>query len=163
MDTRRTLERLVAIDAVRDLVNSYSHLIDRGEFAAVAALFADASYGQCDEDGVPRGTPIDRDADAVQRAMETFVAVHGDPPTPRTAHVTTNVRVTVSANNSEASAVSYVTVLQSTADLSLQPILVGRYFDRFESVDGRWRFTQRLCSIDHTGDLTGHAQRVLRA
>ncbi|MGW0173801.1 nuclear transport factor 2 family protein [Rhodococcus sp. NPDC003322] len=159
---RHTIERLAATEAIRDLVFSYSHLIDRGELSSVAALFADATYGQCDGDGVPLGGLIERDPAAVQRANETFVKMHGDPPSPRTKHVTTNVRVSVSDDNTEASAVSYVTVLQGTADLPLQPILVGRYFDRFECVDGRWRFTQRLCCIDHTGDLSEHAQRLLR-
>ncbi|MFD4467217.1 nuclear transport factor 2 family protein [Rhodococcus sp. NPDC058505] len=161
MDLRHTIERLAATEAVRDLIFAYSHLIDRGELESVAALFADARYGRCDGDGVPAGDPIERDRAAVHHAIESFVRMHGAPPSPRTKHVTTNVRVTVAENNSEASAVSYVTVLQGTTDLPLQPILTGRYFDRFECVDGGWRFTQRLCCIDHTGNLTEHARRTL--
>lgn len=162
VDIRHTIDRLAATEAVRDLIFSYSHLIDRGELSEVAALFAHATYGRCDGDGNPLGGLIERDQAAVLLANETFVKMHGDPPSPRTKHVTTNVRVTVTDDNAAASAVSYVTVLQGTADLPLQPIVVGRYFDRFEAVDGRWRFTQRLCCIDHTGDLSEHALRVLQ-
>ncbi|MFF0815233.1 nuclear transport factor 2 family protein [Rhodococcus sp. NPDC003318] len=160
-DLRHTVERLAATEAIRDLIHSYSHLIDRGDLGAVAALFGDAVYGHCDGDGNPVGALVDRDAAAVRRANEGFVRMHGDPPSPRTKHVTTNVRVAVAQDCTEATATSYVTVLQATVDLPLQPILTGRYFDRFAVRDGGWRFTQRLCCIDHTGDLTGHARRLL--
>ena len=161
MDIRHTIERLAATEAVRDLIVVYSHLIDLGELAEMSELFTDAVYGQCDGAGVPVGTPIDRDAGAVLRANETFIKMHGSPPSPRTKHVTTNVRITVAESNTEAASLSYVTVLQAAGELSLQPVLTGRYFDRFALADGRWRFTQRLCCIDHTGDLTEHAQRLL--
>lgn len=160
---RAAIERLAAIEAIRDLIYEYSHLIDRGELGAVAALFSDAVYGQCDGDGNPVGDLVHRDAAAVLRANETFVRMHGDPPSPRTKHVTTNVRVAVADGNTEATALSYVTVLQGTDTLPLQPILTGRYFDRFALLDGTWRFTQRLCCIDHTGDLSEHAQRAVRS
>ncbi|MFD1814705.1 nuclear transport factor 2 family protein [Rhodococcus gannanensis] len=162
MDLQWTVDRLAATEAVRDLVVSYSHLIDRGELGAVAALFADAVYGLCDGDGVPVGGVVDRDAAAVRQANESFIAMYGDPPSPRTKHVTTNILVTVADDNASASAVSYVTVLQGTDDLPLQPILTGRYFDRFERMDGRWRFAQRLFCMDHTGDMSAHARRAMR-
>lgn len=161
MDIRHTIERLAATEAIRDLIFEYSHLVDLGALAEVSELFADAVYGQCDGVGVPVGTPIDRDARAVRAANEAFIKMHGDPASPRTKHVTTNVRITVADSNTEASSLAYVTVLQAAGNLSLQPILTGRYFDRFALVGGRWRFTQRLCCIDHTGDLTEHARRLL--
>ncbi|MFC9789037.1 nuclear transport factor 2 family protein [Rhodococcus sp. NPDC127528] len=161
MDLRHTIERLSAAESIRDLVYRYSHLIDRGELAEVAELFADARYGQCDGDGVPVGVLIDRDPAAVLRANESFIRMHGDPPSPRTKHLTTNVRVTVADNNIEASSLAYVTVLQGTGELPLQPILTGRYFDRFALLDRQWRFTERLCCIDHVGNLSEHARRAL--
>ncbi|TQF69022.1 nuclear transport factor 2 family protein [Rhodococcus spelaei] len=161
MDLQHNVERLAATEAIRDLIYQYSHLIDRGELTVVAELFADATYGQCDANGIPIGGLIDRDPAAVLRANESFVQMHGNPPTPGTKHVITNVRVSVADNNIEASAHSYITVLQGTDELPLQPILIGRYFDTFGCIDGRWRFTQRLCRIDRTGDLTAHARRAL--
>ncbi|MFE3292618.1 nuclear transport factor 2 family protein [Rhodococcus sp. NPDC059234] len=161
MDIRHTIERLSATESIRDLLYHYSHLIDRGELAEVAELFADARYGQCDSDGVPVGVLIDRDPAGVLRANESFIRMYGDPPTPRTKHLTTNVRVTVADSNIEASSLAYVTVLQGTDELPLQPILTGRYFDRFALVDRQWRFTERLCCIDHVGNLSEHARRTL--
>ena len=50
---------------------------------------------------------------------------------------------------------SYV-VLQATDDLPLQPIITGRYVDRFALVDGAWRFTERTFLVDHVGELCDH-------
>jgi hypothetical protein len=47
-------------------------------------------------------------------------------------------------------------VLQQTANLSLQPIISGRYHDRFERVDGVWRFTHRHIISELVGDLSQH-------
>jgi hypothetical protein len=48
-------------------------------------------------------------------------------------------------------------VLQQTDELPLQTIVTGRYQDRFERVDGRWRFAYRdLTLIDMVGDVSRH-------
>ncbi|MFI5541422.1 nuclear transport factor 2 family protein [Nocardia sp. NPDC051900] len=41
----------------------------------------------------------------------------------------------------------------------MQPVAAGRYHDRFERVDGQWRFVERRVHIHLTGDLS----RYLRA
>jgi hypothetical protein len=40
--------------------------------------------------------------------------------------------------------------------LPLQPIVTGRYHDRFERVAGEWRFAQRHMIVDHVGDVREH-------
>jgi hypothetical protein len=50
---------------------------------------------------------------------------------------------------------SYV-VFQATDDLTLQPIITGRYRDAFAFRDGGWRFAQRQFVVDHVGDLSHH-------
>jgi hypothetical protein len=157
-----TVARLAAVEAIRDLIYAYSHLIDLGALEDVSELFADAVYGQCDGAGQLVGAPIVRDAQAVLAANRGFMKMHGTPPSPRTKHVTTNVRIQVGDTTTEASARSYITVVQAAGELPLQPILTGRYFDTFAILDGRWRFTQRLFCLDHTGDLSEHAQRTIR-
>ena len=42
-------------------------------------------------------------------------------------------------------------VVQATAALPLEPIAAGRYADRFERVDGRWRFAHRRSHLDLQG------------
>jgi hypothetical protein len=47
-------------------------------------------------------------------------------------------------------------VLQATSDLPLQPIVAGRYRDRFERVDGMWRFAEREMNVEQVGDVHEH-------
>ena len=57
----------------------------------------------------------------------------------------------------EATSRSYYTVFQQVDDEPLQPIIAGRYHDRFELVDGAWRWAERDYSlVDRVGDLSRH-------
>jgi hypothetical protein len=47
-------------------------------------------------------------------------------------------------------------VFQATADLPLQPIVAGRYQDRFERVEGVWRFAEREMNVQQVGDVHEH-------
>jgi hypothetical protein len=76
--------------------------------------------------------------------------------TPRTKHVITNVVVDFDESGDAASARSYFTVMQATDDFRLQPIIAGRYRDRFEKVDSVWRFSERIIHPELYGDLSHH-------
>jgi SnoaL-like domain len=93
--------------------------------------------------------------------------------TPRTKHVTTNPIIEVDEDAGTAScpwghhpasgryphplAGDYYTVLQRTNEFPLQTIVTGRYHDRFECVEGQWRFSYRdLTLIDMVGDVSHH-------
>ncbi len=105
-------------------------------------------------------TLISSDADAVFAACSGFIRMYGDPPVPRTKHLLTNTRIAVDGES--ATALSYVTVIQGTENLALQPILAGgRYFDRFTCVDGSWQFSSRLFCLDNMGEMSAHAKRAL--
>jgi 3-phenylpropionate/cinnamic acid dioxygenase small subunit len=121
-----------ARDAIAALVYAYAERIDGGDFEGVAELLADAEV-------TAEGT--DRHADG----------------TPRTKHVTTNLVVDVDEISGTATARSYYTVLQAVpGELALQPIVAGRYRDRFERVRGSWRFAGRHLVVDLVGDLGHH-------
>ena len=47
-------------------------------------------------------------------------------------------------------------MFQATEALPLQPIITGRYEDKFERVDGRWRYTEKKFFVDLVGDLSQH-------
>lgn len=159
--TAWTVERLGAVEAIRDLAHLYTHLVDEGRLEEVADLFTHAVYGQCDGGGTPVGSVRDADPAGVLAACRGFIRMHGSPPRPRTKHIVTNLRVDVSDDYRTATSLSYFTVLQHTDALPLQPILSGRYFDAFAVVDGDWAFVQRLTCIDLVGNLSEHAQRAL--
>lgn len=154
------IDRLVAAEAVRDLIYEYTNLLDSGRMEEMAALFEHCEFGQADAAGNPSNELV-RGSAAVLEQYRAFTRIHADTGTPRTKHVTTNVRVKVAEDALTATATSYVLVVQGTPELPLQVIVSSRNFDSFERVDGRWRFSRRLITIDHTGDLSAHALRPL--
>ena len=89
------------------------------------------------------------------RLYERTNRVHDDG-TLRTRHLTANVFVDIDEDADTATARSSFVVFQQTADLPLQPIVTGRYRDRFERVEGTWRFAQRHMIVDHVGDVREH-------
>ena len=83
-----------------------------------------------------------------------------DDGTPRTKHVTTNPIVEVDEALGTATCRSYYTVLQQIGDGPLQPVVAGRYHDRFERVADEWRFSERDYSLmDLTGEISGHLRQ----
>jgi ketosteroid isomerase-like protein len=139
-----------ARDVIAALVYAYAERIDGGDFEGVADLLADAEVTAEGTDRRWRGR------DEVLRLYESGTRRHADG-TPRTKHVTTNLVVDVDEAAGTATARSYYTVLQAVPGaLALQPIVAGRYRDRFERVDGRWRFAGRHMVVDLVGDLGHH-------
>ena len=47
-------------------------------------------------------------------------------------------------------------MLQATKDVPLQPIVAGRYRDRFERSAGKWHFAEREMSVEQVGDVSDH-------
>jgi len=135
--------------AIETLIMTYAERVDLGDFAGVADLFDDATYRSALGDDVM----VQEGRDAVLATFETLVRRYPDG-TPRTKHVTTNVMVEIDGDT--ATARSYYTVMQQTDVLPLQPIICGRYHDRFAKQDGAWRLTDRLIFSDLVGDLSQH-------
>jgi ketosteroid isomerase-like protein len=134
-------------EAIRNLLGRYCELMDAGDFAGLAALFADATLA--DE----RGNVFATGADEMRTMWERQTVMYDR--TPRTRHVTANPVITVDGDTATCTS-SYV-VFQGTDALPLQPIVTGRYADTFTRDDGGlWRFTQRRYAIDHAGDLSHH-------
>ena len=79
-----------------------------------------------------------------------------DDGTPRTRHVTTNLIIDVDEEAGTGTCRSYVTVFQQTDDFPLQPVYQNRYEDRFERVDGTWRFEHRRMCDHRPGDTSRH-------
>ncbi|MER7765470.1 nuclear transport factor 2 family protein [Kitasatospora sp. NPDC096140] len=137
--------------AVENLIARYAELVDDGDFAGLGALLADAAF-------TGSGAPV-RGSEAIERLFRDTLIVYADG-TPRTHHVTTNTAVEVDEPAGTAVARSYVTVLQALPDFPLQTIAAGRYHDRFERRDGRWRFTERRVRITLVGDMSRHLRRA---
>ncbi len=145
-----------AREAIEGLVYAYAERIDLGDFEGVADLFASAEITNAGTDVVHRG----RDE---ALAMYTSWTRRLDDGTPHTKHVTTNLAIVVDDDETTATARSYYTVLQAVPGaLALQPIIAGRYHDRFEHTHDGWRFSARHIIVDLTGDLSEHMLRPVR-
>ena len=136
--------------AISDLVLTYAERIDLGDFDGVADLFTHAEVTAEGNDGAFRG----RDAVLEMYTSSTRRYPNG---TPLTKHVTTNLIVEVDLDAGTATGRSYFCVFQAVpGSLPLQPVIAGRYRDRFELADGKWRFAARHMLVDLVGDLSQH-------
>lgn len=135
--------------AITNLLYRYAELMDQGDLAGVANLFAHARIKL----GLDDASYVD--SAGILDTWEKTVILYDDG-TPRTKHVTTNAIVEFQGED-EATARSYYTVFQQVGDGALQPIIAGRYHDWFERVDGTWRFKERdYTLVDLVGDLSNH-------
>jgi len=142
--------------AITGLMYLYTERIDAGDFAGLGAIFADAAI-------TADGTDIEvRGAEAVADYYRSMNVVHPDG-TLRTRHMAVNVITDIDEDAGTATARSGFVVLQQTPALPLQPIVTGRYRDRFTRVDGVWQFTQRHMMVDHVGDVSEHLSFDLAA
>jgi 3-phenylpropionate/cinnamic acid dioxygenase small subunit len=134
-----------SVQELTAMVHRYCELFDTGDFAAFAQQF---------EHGVwYKAAP---GAEAVLAYIDEHVLLYDGLP--RTKHVTTNLVIDVDEDDQTATASSYVTVFQALPDFPLQPIFMGRYKDRFERVDGVWRWRERQVIGDLRGDTSRHTR-----
>ena len=136
--------------AIPNLIATYAERIDLGDFEGVGALFEHATITVEENDVVVHGK------DEAQAMYEQWTRRYEDTGTPKTRHVTTNLILDVDDEAGTGTCRCYFTVLQRTDTLPFQPIIAGRYHDRFERVDGVWRFAHRHMLNDLTGDLSQH-------
>ena len=132
-----------------NLIARYAELIDGGDFDGLSELLSEAAVGAGDSTTLLKGGPAIRDL------FTSTTRLHPDG-TPGTKHVTTNLVLDIDDATGTATARSYWTVLQAVPGLPLQPILAGRYHDRFERRDARWHFTERRYLVDLVGDVSHH-------
>lgn len=137
--------------AISTLMFDYAECVDQADFDGLSELFA---HGRIRS---PSGNESDTgmQGKAIGRFYAATNRVHDDG-TLRTRHLSTNVRIDIDEAADSATARSYYVVLQATPKLPFQPIAGGRYEDRFERVDGSWRFADRLVIVDQIGDMSEH-------
>jgi 3-phenylpropionate/cinnamic acid dioxygenase small subunit len=135
--------------AITTLMYRYAECIDAADFEGIGALFAAAVITN---EGYP-GEIAGRDA--VAALYRTTNRVHDDG-TLRTRHLTTNVIVDIDEQANTASARSAFVVFQATTELPLQPIVAGRYHDRFARASGVWSFARRHILLEQTGEVHQH-------
>jgi 3-phenylpropionate/cinnamic acid dioxygenase small subunit len=134
---------------VHELLYRYADLIDAGDFDGVGVLLRRASFGGSAGPGSASGAEVIGRlfAKTTRRFPE-----HGN--TPRTRHLVLNPIVDVDGDT--ATARSTFCVVQQTETVPLQPIVVGRYLDRFARDEQGWFFTERRVDVEMVGDVSAH-------
>jgi 3-phenylpropionate/cinnamic acid dioxygenase small subunit len=144
-----------AHEAIRNLLGRYCELMDAGDFAGLATLFEDASLA--DE----QGNVFAIGSSVIQSMWERQTVLYDGSP--RTRHVTANPVIEVDEVAGSATCRTSYVVFQGTDGLPLQPIITGRYADRFARGDsGAWHFAERRYAVDHVGDLSQHLRMDVR-
>lgn len=135
--------------AIRNLLFRYMDATDAGDFETRAELFAHATVWFPEPIGARHGAEVAELFKSRQRLYDGI---------PRTTHLSTNVIIEIDDDARGATVQSRYLVLQETPDFPLQPIIVGRYHDRFARVDGTWRFAERRFLIDLIGEMSAHQE-----
>ena len=134
---------------IQNLVHRYAELIDLGDFDGLGDLLGTAEVGSGEHPGSLTGR-------TAVVAMFTSTTRRYPDGTPGTKHVTTNLILDVDDGTGTATGRSYFTVLQAVPGFALQPIVAGRYHDRFVREEAIWRFAERRFFIDLVGDVSQH-------
>ncbi len=135
---------------IENLIYCYAERIDSGDLQGVAELFRDAEIISTTHNVRRAGF------DEVMEMYALSCRIHEPTGTPLTKHLTTNVIIELQKSDNKASARSYYTVIQATDALPLQPIISGRYQDRFKKIDGNWQFARREMFVDLIGNCSEH-------
>jgi hypothetical protein len=145
--------------AIADLVHALAEAIDDRDGDRIEALFGDATFTMAG--GRPR-----EGGSAFRQVIEQGMLTYDGSP--RTVHQVTNLTIEVAPDGRSAWAEARITVYQqvpATADQAafpLQPVLIGRYHDRFHRYpEGAWRFTSRVMDVDLVGDTSRHSRHRL--
>ncbi len=144
-----TPDRGADAEAIRRLIVAYAERLDAGDLDGVAALFEHGVF----RSAAPGGS-VRTGAAEVRRMYDSVILY--DDGTPRTKHVLGNVLVDVDDDADSATSSCTFTVFQAAPDAPLQPVLAGRYIDRYTRADGVWRFAERVVHPDLLGNLARH-------
>lgn len=137
--------------AISGLMFRYAECVDSANFDGLSQLFAQGrmtSTSAADEGGGMTGEQVGRFYAATNR-------VHSNG-TLCTRHLATNVQIDIDEALDRATARSYYVVFQATEKLPFQPIVGGRYEDRFERTGGEWHFAERKVIVDQIGNMAEH-------
>lgn len=143
--------------AIEDVVFGYADAIDCGYLERLEDLLGDCELMLRDGTSI-RGTAIAeryRNMIIFYDEQENVVEYRAGRCTPRTRHVTTNLRFEFDATVSEATVRSYFSAYQTLGGTAAL-IAGGRYEDRFRLTGSRWRMVRRIIHVDDLADMSRH-------
>jgi len=160
------VDKAEARHEISRLIYGYSELLDGGDLEGVGELLKHCVIR------VPKNDIEVRGAEAIRRMFEEYTIFYDDQGQadpyapgshPHTCHFVANLLIDVDDDGLHAHSKSYVIVFQARPGFTLQPIFRNRYHDRFECVDGQWRFVERVEVLDEfQGDISHHLLQTPR-
>jgi hypothetical protein len=139
-------------DQIRNLLGTYAERMDLADHAGVGELFG--------EDGLlatEDGTVLARGSSAIASFFAGMVKLHDGQQ--RTKHLVANTVLVPDGADAVVARSSYV-VFQGTDELPLQPIMAGRYVDRFHRAAEGWTWVERRYIADLVGHLSQHLRQL---
>ena len=132
---------------ILNLINGLAETFDAGDLEGAVNFLANGHFFLGDDRKV---SP----QDMLIMWRQILILYDGSP---RTRHIVTNPILDIDETASTARCRSTYTVHQQIPGGPLKTIVIGTYDDRFERVDGIWRFSERRYSgMDLVGDLSNH-------
>ncbi|WP_181783404.1 nuclear transport factor 2 family protein [Pseudonocardia pini] len=132
-DVEARLRRFEDLAEIGRLVTAYCTLLDRGELAAFAGLFADD--GELDLGPAGRAAGRAGIEDLMRRTL---------PPVGGVAHVPAAPSVEIDGDTARGEVMW--TVVTAAREGRAPAIAVGLHRDRYVRSEGRWRFRSRVAS-----------------
>jgi 3-phenylpropionate/cinnamic acid dioxygenase small subunit len=141
---------------IERLLHLYAKYVDEAQWDDLGRLFTHAEVQTSNGGDAVRG------ADAIAAQWSSFNKVHADG-TLRTRHLITNVMIEIDEGAGTANSECYFMSFQATERTPLQPIVGGRYRDRFSRIDGAWMFVERFIQVDQVGDVSDNLNVILES
>lgn len=138
---------------INTLLNEYAYRVDTGDLDGFLELFESGEWSV-------EGSTVSHGRQELFDNVISNIIIYDDG-TPKTRHVTANVSLNIDESAGTASGQRYVTVLQQTDKLPLQPIFSGHYFDEFVKENGHWRFSKTQVRHPLVGDMSAHLTAAL--
>jgi hypothetical protein len=145
---QKELEQLLIKQTLHELVARFSRAADRLDAPAMQALFHPDAHI---DSGVLQGPPEYFAVEFVrwvgQNARLIFHAVSSE---------LFEIDGTKASGESYMMAISRINATPQSSDADLDVLTAGRYLDRFEQRDGRWKFTERRFVLDYSISQPAH-------
>jgi ketosteroid isomerase-like protein len=134
--SKTNMDRLLAKEAIRDLVYQYCNAVDRGDMDLIRQLYHDDAV---DEHGVNPSNTAGEFIDAIPALQKSIHVIQ---------HHITNLIIQV--NGDEAEGEAYVIAYHSFDHGEGPTLLItgGRYLDRYKQLGGAWKIAHRRCLTD---------------
>jgi len=139
-----SLDRLLAESEIRNLVARLAHLADDGDLEAYLALWTPDAVWSRDTGEICRGTA------ALRERVLAYRAAGLQGPGTGSTHINTTLLVEVTGPDTATARSTFLFLAGGAHPLSpdpqalkSQPVMVGRYDDRFVRTSAGWRISSR--------------------